>query len=63
MGKAYLGDEGMEKVKKGDFSQILQLGEQFLGEQGMNDLLSAAADTLVQMKKPEPGDKHSGDEL
>ena len=50
MGKTFLGDEGIEKMKKGDFTQLYKLGEQFLGEQGMNDLVNAATDTLVQFK-------------
>ena len=55
-GKQFLGDEGMDKIKKGDFSQIMDLGKQFLGEEAVNDLLHAAADTVVQMKEKEkPG--------
>ena len=52
-GKQFLGDEGMDKIKKGDFSQIMDLGKQFLGEEAVNDLLHAAADTVVQMKEKE----------
>ena len=43
----------MDKIKKGDFSQIMDLGKQFLGEEALNDLLHAAADTVVQMKEKE----------
>ena len=43
----------MDKIKKGDFSQIMDLGKQFLGEEAVNDLLHAAADTVVQMKEKE----------
>merc|ERR1712110_253691 len=41
----------MDKIKKGDFSQVMDLGKQFLGEETVNDLLHAAADTIVQMKE------------
>ena len=52
-GKQFLGDEGMDKIKKGDFSQVMDLGKQFLGEETVNDILHAAADTIVQMKEKE----------
>ena len=53
LGKSFLGDEGIEKLKKGDFSQVVKLGEQFLGEETMNEYLTAAADQFVQMKDNE----------
>ena len=43
LGKQYLGQDGVDRLKKGDFSQLLQLGEKFLGEGTVNDLISAAA--------------------
>lgn len=52
-GKQFLGEEGIEKIKNGDFSQVMDLGKQFLGEETVNDLLHAAADTVVQMKEKE----------
>lgn len=62
MGKTFLGDEGIEKMKKGDFTQLYKLGEQFLGEQGMNDLMNAAADTLVQLNPDKKKEEASKDE-
>ena len=50
-GKQFLGEEGMDKIKKGDFSQVMDLGKQFLGEETVNEILHAAADTIVQMKE------------
>ena len=41
----------MEKIKKGDFSQVMKLGEQFLGKDTVNELLNAAADQFVQLKE------------
>ena len=52
-GKQFLGEEGMDKIKQGDFSQVMDLGKQFLGEETVNDILHAAADTIVQMKEKE----------
>lgn len=51
LGQNFLGDEGMEKIKKGDFSQVMKLGEQFLGKDTVNELLNAAADQFVQLKE------------
>ena len=50
LGKTFLGDEGMEKVKKGDLSEIMSLGKQFLGEETMNDIITGVADQFIQMK-------------
>ena len=50
LGKTFLGDEGMEKVKKGDLSEIMNLGKQFLGEETMNDIITGVADQFIQMK-------------
>merc|ERR1711915_420870 len=43
----------MDKIKKGDFSHVMDLGKQFLVEETVNELLHAAADTIVQMKEKE----------
>ena len=48
MGKQYLGEEGMDKLKKGDFSQLVELGEKFLGEGAVNDILTAAAKEFIK---------------
>jgi len=53
LGKTFLGDEGIERVKKGDFSQVVKMGEQFLGEDTMKDFMAAAADQFFQMKDNE----------
>jgi len=53
LGKTFLGDEGIERVKKGDFSQVVKMGEQFLGEDTMKDFMTAAADQFFQMKDNE----------
>merc|ERR1712168_1660696 len=48
MGKQYLGEEGVDKLKKGDFSQLVELGEKFLGDGAVNDILSAAAKEFLK---------------
>ena len=50
MGKQYLGEAGVEKLKKGDFSELIQLGEKFLGEGGVNSLVSAAAKEFLNVE-------------
>merc|ERR1711874_215144 len=50
MGKQYLGEAGMEKLKKGDFSELIDLGEKFLGEGGVNSLVSAAAKEFLNVE-------------
>merc|ERR1719389_627432 len=51
MGKQYLGEAGVEKLKKGDFSELIQLGEKFLGEGGVNSLVSAAAKEFLNVEE------------
>merc|ERR1719266_1185345 len=50
MGKQYLGEAGVEKLKKGDFSELIELGEKFLGEGGVNTLVSAAAKEFLNVE-------------
>ena len=50
LGKQYLGEAGMEKLKKGDFSELMELGEKFLGEGGVNSLVSAAAKEFLNVE-------------
>ena len=56
LGKQYLGQDGVDRLKKGDFSQLLQLGEKFLGEGTVNDLISAAAKEFLDDQE-----KHKSD--
>ena len=51
LGKQYLGEAGMEKLKKGDFSELMDLGEKFLGEGGVNSLVSAAAKEFLNVEE------------
>ena len=57
MGKQYLGEEGMDKLKKGDFSQLVELGEKFLGEGAVNDILTAAAKEFIKTEDQPDIDK------
>ena len=50
MGKQYLGEAGVEKLKKGDFSELMELGEKFLGEGGVNSLVAAAAKEFLNVE-------------
>ena len=50
MGKQYLGEAGVEKLKKGDFSELMDLGEKFLGEGGVNSLVAAAAKEFLNVE-------------
>ena len=50
MGKQYLGEAGVEKLEKGDFSELIELGEKFLGEGGVNSLVSAAAKEFLNVE-------------
>ena len=50
MGKQYLGEAGVEKLKKGDFSDLIELGEKFLGEGGVNSLVSEAAKEFLNVE-------------
>merc|ERR1739838_947033 len=50
LGKSVLGEEGMEKLKQGDLSDLLKVGERVLGEGVMNDFLQAAEGAIKEDK-------------
>merc|ERR1712096_419245 len=57
LGKSVLGEEGMEKLKQGDLSDLLKVGERVLGEGVMNDFLQAAEGAMKDEEKPIKEDK------
>merc|ERR1712183_1174184 len=52
LGKSVLGEEGMEKLKQGDLSDLLKVGEKVLGEGVMNDFLQAAEGAMKDEDEP-----------
>merc|ERR1740137_153527 len=42
LGKSILGEEAVEKIKKGDLSELIKVGEKVLGEDTVKDFLNSA---------------------
>merc|ERR1711892_633717 len=42
LGKSILGEEAVEKIKKGDLSELIKVGEKVLGEDMVKDFISSA---------------------
>merc|ERR1740137_186806 len=42
LGKSILGEEAIEKIKKGDLSELIKVGEKVLGEDTVKDFLNSA---------------------
>merc|ERR1712106_1221013 len=42
LGKSILGEEAVEKIKKGDLSELIKVGEKVLGEDMVKDFLNSA---------------------
>merc|ERR1712119_118538 len=44
LGKSILGEEAIERLKKGDLSKLIEVGEKVLGEDTVKDFLNAATE-------------------
>merc|ERR1711970_1022482 len=44
LGKSILGEEAIERLKKGDLSKLIEVGEKVLGEDTIKDFLNAATE-------------------
>merc|ERR1712215_153800 len=44
LGKSVLGEEAIERLKKGDLSKLIEVGEKVLGEDTIKDFLNAATE-------------------
>merc|ERR1711892_966163 len=42
LGKSILGEEAVEKIKIGDLSELIKVGEKVLGENTVKDFLNSA---------------------
>merc|ERR1712098_979776 len=44
LGKGLLGEEAVEKLKRGDLSELIKIGEKVLGEETVKDFLNSATE-------------------
>ena len=44
LGKSILGEEAIEKLKQGDLSELMKVGEKVLGENTVKDFLNSATE-------------------
>merc|ERR1712128_92578 len=51
LGKSILGEEAVEKIKKGDFVELIKVGEKVLGEDTVKDFLNSATEGAFASKE------------
>merc|ERR1712212_56917 len=51
LGKSILGEEAVEKIKKGDLSELIKVGEKVLGENVVKDFLNSATEGAFAPKE------------
>ena len=51
LGKSILGEEAVEKIKKGDLSELIKVGEKVLGENTVKDFLNSATEGAFASKE------------
>eukprot|EP00091_Calanus_sinicus_P024189 TRINITY_DN8536_c0_g1_i2.p1 TRINITY_DN8536_c0_g1~~TRINITY_DN8536_c0_g1_i2.p1 ORF type:complete len:167 (-),score=66.18 TRINITY_DN8536_c0_g1_i2:58-558(-) len=60
IGKSILGEETVEKLKKGDLSELIKVGTKVLGEDTVKDFMNSVTEGAFT---PTEGEEHSGDIL
>merc|ERR1712117_132875 len=53
LGKGLLGEEAVEKLKRGDLSELIKIGEKVLGEETVKDFLNSAPKGAFAPKEDE----------
>merc|ERR1712142_23897 len=53
LGKGLLGEEAVEKLKRGDLSELIKIGEKELGEETVKDFLNSATEGAFAPKEDE----------
>merc|ERR1712050_587164 len=53
LGKGLLGEEAVEKLKRGDLSELIKIGEKVLGEETVKDFLNSATEGAFAPKEDE----------
>merc|ERR1719187_1295277 len=53
LGKGLLGEQAVEKLKRGDLSELIKIGEKVLGEETVKDFLNAATEGAFAPKEDE----------
>merc|ERR1719483_826450 len=51
LGKSILGEEAIEKIKNGDLSELIKVGEKVLGENTVKDFLNSATEGAFSSKE------------
>merc|ERR1719228_2725539 len=51
LGKGLLGEEAVEKLKRGDLSELIKIGEKVLGEDTVKDFLNSATEGAFNTKE------------
>merc|ERR1740124_1226232 len=51
LGKSILGEEAIEKLKQGDLSELIKVGEKVLGENTVKDFLNSATEGAFASKE------------
>merc|ERR1712200_296928 len=52
-----LGEEAVEKLKRGDLSELIKVGEKVLGEDTVKDFLNSATEGAFNTKEDEEDEK------
>merc|ERR1712027_1124 len=53
LGKGLLGEKAVEKLKRGDLSELIKIGEKVLGEETVKDFLNSATEGAFAPKEDE----------
>merc|ERR1712106_1253855 len=62
LGKSILGEEAIEKLKQGDLSELIRVGEKVLGENTVKDFLNSATEGAFAPKEGEK-DTSEGEDI
>ena len=62
LGKSILGEEAVEKLKKGDLSELIKVGEKVLGEDTVKDFLNSATEGAFDTTEDAKEEKNNSDD-
>merc|ERR1740124_1041473 len=62
LGKSILGEEAIEKLKQGDLSELIKVGEKVFGENTVKDFLNSATEGAFAPKEGEK-DTSEGEDI
>merc|ERR1712234_887 len=63
LGKGLLGEEAVEKLKRGDLSELIKIGEKVLGEETVKDFLNSATEGAFAPKEDEEQEDENDEEM